>query len=59
MPTGGDMEYGLMRISARERNNRRSERARGRTAATPKKPGAKRGFANNRISGHKIVMRTP
>lgn len=55
----GDMEAGLARVSARERNNRRSERAKGRGAKVPRLAGAKSGFRNNRTNGHKIVMRTP
>ena len=55
--SGGDAEYGLMRVSERERNNRRSDSAKGAGAKVPRLSGAKRGFRKNKTSGHKIVMK--
>lgn len=40
-------EEGLRRSRAKETNNRTSSMAKGTMAATPKKSGAKRGFASN------------
>lgn len=56
--SGGDAEYGLMRVSSRERNNRRSESAKGKGAKVRRLAGAKRGFRKNKTNGHKISMKT-
>lgn len=50
-----DFEAGLARVGRIERNNRRSSAAKGTGAATPKKAGAKRGFASNPTSGASIT----
>ena len=42
-----EFEKGLSRSRRMESNNRTSSMAKGMTARTPRKPGAKRGFASN------------
>lgn len=45
---------GLDRVRRMESNNRRSAAAKSRSARTPRKPGARRGFASNPTSGASI-----
>lgn len=48
---GSGMESGQARVNAKERNNRRSESAKGMMAKTPRKAGATSGFASNKRKG--------
>lgn len=47
-------EEGLRRVRRMEENNRTTSRAKGMGAMTPKKAGAKRGFASNPTAGAAI-----
>lgn len=51
--------YGQETVSAREKNNRRSESAKGKMAATPKKKGAQSGFGTNRMKSKVGIMGKP
>lgn len=48
---GSGFEGGQNRVNAKERNNRRSESAKGMASKAPQKSGAKRGFASNKRKG--------
>lgn len=47
-------EEGLRRVNRMEENNRRTPMAKGMGARTPRKPGARTGFASNPTSGASI-----
>lgn len=48
---------GQGRVGSKERNNRRSEAAKGTMAKTPRKRGASAGFASNPTKGGGIYRR--
>jgi hypothetical protein len=48
---GAGFDGGQNRVNAKERNNRRSEAAKGTSARTPRKSGATSGFASNKRKG--------
>jgi len=50
-------DSGLQRVNAKERNNRRSEAAKGSAARTPRKSGAKSGFGSNKTKGGGIFRK--
>lgn len=58
MPGGADI-YGQDRVNSRERNNRRSDMAKGDMSKTPRKKGAQSGFGSNKIKSRKGIMGKP
>lgn len=54
-----DFEAGLARARQRERNNRKTARAKGMAAKVPVKSGATSGFGSNALRNGKIGMSKP